>query len=180
MLNNDCLYMILTFINVKDLITCFIVDKTFYKIAHDNLLWKNHINPLWMTCQSHFYNHYKHSFILQKNINSNQAFSSIKNLRVDFTHFVISPQLCQLITLKHLDLSNNKITTIPYEFGNLIHLNTLHLNYNEITTLPREFEQLTKLQFLYLQGNLLNKVPPEIEKLIGRTKSGRKPCAIAG
>lgn len=59
----------------------------------------------------------------------------------------------QLRELEILDLSDNKITSLPTEIGNLIKLKRLDLQNNYLTSLPKEIFQL-KNASIDLSGNL--------------------------
>ncbi|RAM50807.1 MAG: hypothetical protein C6Y22_14980 [Hapalosiphonaceae cyanobacterium JJU2] len=65
-----------------------------------------------------------------------------------------------------LDLSGDKLTTLPPEIGQLLNLQTLHLRYNQLSSLPPEFGQLVNLQTLHLYNNQLSSLPAEIVQLI--------------
>jgi Leucine-rich repeat (LRR) protein len=60
-----------------------------------------------------------------------------------------------------LDLSHNKLTTVPKEMGNLKLLGYLHLNNNQLTSLPEEIGYLEDLD-LHLNNNNLTSLPEEI------------------
>ena len=54
-----------------------------------------------------------------------------------------------------LDLSDNQITGLTSELGNLSKLQYLELSGNQLTELPRELGNLSQLQTLNLHGNEL-------------------------
>ncbi|ORX52206.1 L domain-like protein [Piromyces finnis] len=68
-------------------------------------------------------------------------------------------------TLKALDLSNNKITTLPKDIGNLTNLQKLYIHNNQLSEIPKEIGNLKKLQYLYLNNNKLTSLPTEIGNL---------------
>jgi len=77
----------------------------------------------------------------------------------------IPPEIGQLTHLKELILADNQITVIPPEIGQLTHLTFLCLDYNKITVIPQEIGQLTHLEHLYLSYNQITVIPPEIGQL---------------
>ena len=77
------------------------------------------------------------------------------------------PDALQKVTgnLRNLDLSNNKITSIPRWIANFKALKTLNISGNQITSLPEEIGQLTKLENLIVSKNLLSSLPKSLGKL---------------
>jgi Leucine-rich repeat (LRR) protein len=64
------------------------------------------------------------------------------------------------LDVKYLDLSLQKLTTLPVEVLQLKNLECLDLSFNRIATLPAEMVQLEKLRYLNLVGTrYLTKVP---------------------
>ncbi len=89
---------------------------------------------------------------------------------------VLPPEIGQLTHLTELDLSYNKLTALPSEIGQLTHLTVLLLGDNQLTALPPTISQLTKLNKLILGdvfgGNQLTILPPEISQLTHMTVLG--------
>ena len=80
----------------------------------------------------------------------------------------VKPEILNLLrdkTVRVLNLSSNKLTTLPAEIGNLTSLQQLILRSNELTTLPAEIGNLTSLEKLYLSSNKLTTLPAEIVNL---------------
>ncbi|KAF2985965.1 hypothetical protein EK904_002122 [Melospiza melodia maxima] len=63
--------------------------------------------------------------------------------------------IAKLHNLVYLDLSSNKIRSLPAELGNMVSLRELHLNNNLLRVLPFELGKLFQLQTLGLKGNPL-------------------------
>ena len=63
---------------------------------------------------------------------------------------------CTLIHLVKVDLSKNKLTELPVDFGQLENLQHLDLLGNQLTTLPESFSLLNKLKWLDLKDNPLD------------------------
>ena len=64
--------------------------------------------------------------------------------------------------LAELDVSCNKLQSLPSELGSLSWLRILKANGNQLTTLPESLSQLKKLEVLNLSENLLTSIPQKI------------------
>ncbi|XP_018409585.1 PREDICTED: leucine-rich repeat-containing protein 59 [Nanorana parkeri] len=71
---------------------------------------------------------------------------------------------CSLTHIVQLDLSKNQLMQLPSEFGRLINLQHLDLLQNRMTMLPVTFAQLKNLKWLDLKDNPLN---PALAKAAG-------------
>lgn len=67
--------------------------------------------------------------------------------------------------LEEVNLGNNKISSLPLEFGQLSSLRIVYLEDNEIDSFPLPLCQLPGLVELRLSGNLISQVPPSIANL---------------
>ncbi len=72
--------------------------------------------------------------------------------------------------VRALDLSNNQLTTLSPEIGQLTHLESLDLSNNQLSTLPLDIGYLINLQYLDLSYNPLSQLPPHIRKHAGDPK----------
>ncbi len=70
------------------------------------------------------------------------------------TYTDLSQTLNEQDKVEFLDLSNQGLTEIPVEIGQLTNLTRLHLTNNQIRGLPTEVIQLTNLTQLNLERNL--------------------------
>ncbi len=68
----------------------------------------------------------------------------------------LPPQIGQLRSLRHLDVSYNQLTELPPELGMCTPLRQLLLFHNGIQTLPYELGALHFLEMLGINGNPLN------------------------
>lgn len=69
--------------------------------------------------------------------------------------------------LRVLDLSYNKLVSLPADMMRLQHLEKIDLTNNNLTTLPAGWQNLRSLKDLKLTANYLNSTPSGIEKLTG-------------
>lgn len=74
----------------------------------------------------------------------------------------MSKQLKTFRALKHLDVSQNELTTLPNWIGDLQNLEIFTANYNAIKELPTSFVNLSKLKILNLEDNALTVLPEQI------------------
>jgi len=74
------------------------------------------------------------------------------------------PSQALVPTILNLDLSNNKISTIPST--NYPYLIELDLSRNRITAIPDSISQLTALEILNVSGNEINNIPPTFKSLL--------------
>ena len=73
--------------------------------------------------------------------------------------------LFNMTWLEELALANNQLTSIPAEVSNLANLQYLWLSHNQFTSIPAEVSNLTKLKELELSNNQLTSIPAEIGNL---------------
>uniref|UniRef100_A0A669D6T7 Leucine rich repeat and sterile alpha motif containing 1 n=1 Tax=Oreochromis niloticus TaxID=8128 RepID=A0A669D6T7_ORENI len=70
-----------------------------------------------------------------------------------------------LITLKVLDLHENKLTSLPEDIGKLTALQILNVEKNHLKALPESIGNLRLLQTLNLKGNCLTELPSSVGSL---------------
>ena len=71
-----------------------------------------------------------------------------------------------LTQLQGLDLSRNRLPSLPWSIGYITNLGGLNLQQNQLTSLPTEIGQLTNLKWLWLEYNQLTYLPFSIGSLI--------------
>ncbi len=67
--------------------------------------------------------------------------------------------------LKTLDLTSNRLSSLPSDIDGASTLEYLSLQYNQLTDLPVSIVNLSKLESLWLNGNYLNELPSSISNL---------------
>ncbi|XP_041753482.1 E3 ubiquitin-protein ligase LRSAM1 [Coregonus clupeaformis] len=70
-----------------------------------------------------------------------------------------------LVTLKVLDLHENKLTSLPDDIGQLASLQVLNIENNQIKTLPDSIGDLRLLQTLNVKGNCLSQLPSSVGRM---------------
>ncbi len=65
----------------------------------------------------------------------------------------------------HIHLSNNKLTSLPFDIGKINRLNCLELRNNQLTSIPPSISNLHNLTHLDLRGNKLTFLPASIDNL---------------
>lgn len=85
---------------------------------------------------------------------------AISNLNVSDNQLTaLPPQIGQLTALQELDVSCNQLTVLPPQIGQLTALQELDVTDNRLTALPPEIGQLTALQMLDVTENQLTALP---------------------
>ncbi len=88
------------------------------------------------------------------------------DLAFNFDLELLSETIGDLQKLEKLDLSVNRIGTLPEIIGKLINLKALEVSHNELTELPDSIGNLANLKELLLDNNQLTKLPESIGNLV--------------
>ncbi|MHA1673810.1 MAG: leucine-rich repeat domain-containing protein [Promethearchaeota archaeon] len=64
-----------------------------------------------------------------------------------------------------LDLSYNRLRTLPEGFGNMRGLEDLNLSHNQLSGLPQEFGHMTRLRLLNLDHNQIRELPASFSRM---------------
>ncbi|XP_054651637.1 leucine-rich repeat-containing protein 57 [Dunckerocampus dactyliophorus] len=77
------------------------------------------------------------------------------------------PEELQQLTsnLRTMDLSDNKLESLPLFIGNFAQLRSLTLNSNKLGSLPTEIGNLKKLETLSVSTNRIQQLPPTLDRL---------------
>ncbi|KAK9811060.1 hypothetical protein WJX73_010040 [Symbiochloris irregularis] len=71
-------------------------------------------------------------------------------------------EFSQLQVLKQLNLSRNKLASVPEDLGQLAALEDLDLSHNQLQSVPAALGNLTNLRYLNLMANQLTELPASI------------------
>ncbi len=167
-LDNDCIYCILTFLSVFDVVKCSLINKQFCDVHKNELLWKELFENIFchIKCDNNFYTNYVKQIKINISIFNNAAHCGYTTL--DMAHkeiSYISQQIKILVSLETLFLCDNKLQTIPIYLCKLSNLETLNLSYNKLKFISPEIKGLIQLNNLFLNGNELISLPVEIGNL---------------
>ena len=126
-MDSDCYCNIISFLDIKDNMNISLVNKLFYEISKTNLIWASLFKNKFynIDCTKLFYDNYIKCHKLNKFLGNYG-----KNIN--------------RINEKH-DLSNNQLSSIPPEIGQLSMLQELYLDNNHLSSIPPEIGQLGML-----------------------------------
>lgn len=114
------------------------------------------------------YQRWEFGEIVELDLSTNSELGTLFNYNISY----FSPDLTNLGTLKHLNLSHNSLIEIPNEIGLLTELLTLKYDNNFITGnltsggIPSSIGNLSNLEILSLSGNFITIPNPAIYQLI--------------
>uniref|UniRef100_A0A671T689 Volume-regulated anion channel subunit LRRC8C-like n=1 Tax=Sinocyclocheilus anshuiensis TaxID=1608454 RepID=A0A671T689_9TELE len=77
----------------------------------------------------------------------------------------LPPRLCYCTKLRHLDLSHNQLASLPSEIGVLQCLQFLSVAFNSLESLPEELFSCKRLQVLALGNNSISSLSPRVGNL---------------
>eukprot|EP00606_Chrysophyceae_sp_TOSAG23-5_P001242 GSChrysophyteH2.ASY1.ANO1.389.1 assembled CDS len=73
--------------------------------------------------------------------------------------------LFHLRYIQNINLSGNKLTQLPHDFGSLRHLETMDLSFNQMNSMPSSISKLKKLKILNLANNNFTTLNDELAYL---------------
>jgi Leucine-rich repeat (LRR) protein len=85
-----------------------------------------------------------------------------------------------LSLLKSLELDCNELEQVPHEIGYVHTLQNLSVRNNVLISIPRSFGLLSSMKSLYLSSNNITTIPPELFVNLPRCAARRvviRPCA---
>lgn len=89
-----------------------------------------------------------------------RGLESLLELRMSHNRFISIPNICALHSVRHVDLSYNRIVEINSDsFCFTTFIETLNLSNNHILNINNNFDKLQTLQKLDLSNNFINKLP---------------------
>lgn len=91
--------------------------------------------------------------------------SHVEELRLRGNGMDRWPELWRIPGLRVLDVSDNRLESVPREIALLAHLEELHISNNQLSALPEELAQLTRLRILDVRGNRLQTVPRSLTSI---------------
>ena len=181
-LPKDMLYQIAKDMKIRDFIHLCIANKRVNeKICKNNDVWRYRLDkefPNWgnfnldkLPIDSYVFLYQlkilKKKLNLQENIYELYIKKRFELLYLSDNKLTTIPkEIGNLSNLQELYLRNNRLETIPKEIGNLFNLRVLYLYNNKLEIIPKEIGNLSNLQILYLSNNQLKDLPKEIGNLL--------------
>ncbi len=107
------------------------------------------------------------SFYIQKKmLDKLNIIKSLKSIDLQYRNLKKVPNIAGLTVLEYLNLSHNKIDSIPNSIGDLKALTSLKMGDNKLKVLPDTIGDLLNLQSLSLYDNQLNSLPESFGSLL--------------
>lgn len=89
----------------------------------------------------------------------------LNRLSLGYNNLQFPMAVCTLTALVELDLEHNCLSFVSPDIKNLVNLKVLYLSRNKLTNLPAELQQLSKLERLLLADNEFAEIPAPVAKL---------------
>ena len=135
MIPDNVIYEVLKNVDVKHILKWSGLSHQFHDVYISDYLWKylceRDIGDDIVLFDGYYIDKYKKWY----------AFNL---LRIILKNHGIVYNVSDLIKLKDLNLSNNKISVIPKEIGQLNQLQKLYFSHNDISVIPTEIGQLSQ------------------------------------
>jgi len=100
--------------------------------------------------------------IILLNLNVRLSAQDINRCEGEKSYYSIAEALEEPDKVVKLDIAMLKLTSISNDIGKLVNLECLDLSFNRISTLPAEFAQLKKLRVLDMKGTRYMAKLPEV------------------
>eukprot|EP00026_Physarum_polycephalum_P007158 Phypoly_transcript_07214.p1 GENE.Phypoly_transcript_07214~~Phypoly_transcript_07214.p1 ORF type:complete len:492 (+),score=47.51 Phypoly_transcript_07214:58-1533(+) len=96
-------------------------------------------------------------------------FTSLQVLQLSFNKLTSLPDDIALMqSLVMIDISSNSISELHPEWGQLMNLSSLDVSYNDLATIPDTFTNLQSLRVFTVLGNNMQEIPPICQTLADR------------
>ena len=145
-LSKDVLFSIALELDLPELLRfCMTCQRINQKICQQPYIWLNKLKKDFSKDDVKIFNDLtsspKETYELMYKLKElNRKVFELDNINFNYS-------LIELYNLQTLDLSENQISVIPPEIGQLINLQYLYLYGNQISVIPTEIGQLTNLKY---------------------------------
>eukprot|EP01126_Amoeba_proteus_P013773 TRINITY_DN15904_c0_g1_i3.p1 TRINITY_DN15904_c0_g1~~TRINITY_DN15904_c0_g1_i3.p1 ORF type:complete len:330 (-),score=26.65 TRINITY_DN15904_c0_g1_i3:148-1137(-) len=103
--------------------------------------------------------------------NNSDLIRSLTYLDLSSNRLISLPvEICYCVNLRTLLLSHNNLISIPHQITDLYRLETLLLDHNSLSALPWKWNKLKSLRCLTLNNNVLEYIPSPLGKLVNLKK----------
>ncbi|XP_062006740.1 probable disease resistance protein At5g66900 [Rosa rugosa] len=115
-------------------------------------------------------------------IHISEAFPNLVEMNIDYCNDLVElpPQLCDLIQLKKLSVTNShKLSALPEDIGNLVNLELLRLRCcTDLSELPGSIRNLKKLNLLDISDCFsIKELPEDIGELCNLERLNMRQCS---
>ena len=162
-MNNDCLSVIFSFLEMNDIGNCRLTNKQFNRIIVTRYDWLGLCRKKYAGITD---------YLRQKTPYNTYILCVALHKIYDYFHYkswscIWPDTVMSLYNTKVFDKSCNETNKqLPKQIGFLSKLTNIWLPMGSLTVLPTEIGQLTALQVLNVSGNMLVEIPNEIGKLV--------------
>ncbi|KAI7899069.1 uncharacterized protein BX663DRAFT_518973 [Cokeromyces recurvatus] len=103
----------------------------------------------------------------RRGLETSQLAEELNNLLLpSLNSFLKLPYHNQYTTILELDISRNRLDSLPSQISELIHLRILNATSNQITEIPSELFALKELEVLSLSQNQITFIPEDMPRLL--------------
>jgi hypothetical protein len=169
-MNADTIFCIFEYLSFFDIMKCTTINKQFNHVSKNGLLWKkmserDYSEKIDSNYAKNYIGHYKlYNFLRRHRQHHEIRNDNGLNLSREKLKSIPS-EICLMTSLKRLYLRENKLRSLPVELGRMTNLISLELQNNKLESIPSEICSLPNLVDMYLHKNELKSLPIEIGQL---------------
>ena len=124
-MNNDTLLCIFDYLQLADILNCYLVCKHYHRVANSESKWKSLFNDKFVTVNDIVVSNYQIQYKSYHKLNKFLLSTGNRNIN-------------QCIKYHRLNFMYKRLYDIPSELGHLIKLTVLILTSNKLKSIPLE------------------------------------------